>query len=260
MTTNKAQKHDIRARMAKTGERYAAARHMLLDRDHEPENGAESTPATSGPEAVVAAAAAPDIPVQDAPDAAPDPAPEPLPATAPGMSEAAIRRATGQGWNHWFALLDAWDAPTKGHPAIARHLVEAHGLGGWWAQSVAVGYERARGLRARHQHADGFAFSASRTFPLPVERLSEFVTDETLRDRWLEPGTLRPRTAIPGRSARFDVDVEGGSRLLVALTAKGPAKTTVTLPHEKLPDAAAAETWRAFWKERLTRLGEAIAP
>jgi hypothetical protein len=175
---------------------------------------------------------------------------------APGPSEAAIRRATGHGWDHWFVLLDAWDASVKGHPAIAQHLVEAHGLDGWWAQSVTVGYERTRGLRARHQHADGFAFGVSRTFPVAVERLAEFVTDESRRDRWLEPCTLRPRTAIPGRSARFDV--EGGGRLLVTLTAKGPAKTTVTLTHEKLPDAAGVETWRVFWKDRLVRLGEVV--
>jgi hypothetical protein len=35
-------------------------------------------------------------------------------------------------------------------------------------------------------------------------------------------------------------------------------RTTVTVQHEKLPDAGAVEKMRAFWKERLTRLGEIL--
>jgi uncharacterized protein YndB with AHSA1/START domain len=254
MTTNKAQKRAIRTRMTKTGERYAAARRTLLDRDrhHQPEpDGADPAPEP----AAEAAVAEPETAAESAP-------PLPEPAAPPagidlGLSEAALRRATGKGWAEWLAALDAWDAATKGHPAIARHLQEAHGLDGWWAQGVTVGYERARGLRARHQKADGFAAGVSRTFPVPAERLLACFTDEALRDEWLEPDTLSIRTVVPGRSARFDV--AGGGRLAVFLTAKGPAKTAASLQHEKLADAAAVETWRAFWQERLGRLASVIA-
>lgn len=40
---------------------------------------------------------------------------------------------------------------------------------------------------------------------------------------------------------------------------KGRRKSTVAIQHERLPDADAVEEMRAFWKERLTRLGEILA-
>ena len=128
-----------------------------------------------------------------------------------------------------------------------------HGLRGWWAHGVTVGYERARGRRAIHQHADGFAVGVSKTFPVPVERLFDAFVEEAARDGWLETGTLRLRTALPHRSARFDV-LATSTRLEVYLTSKGEAKTTVALQHTKLSTTEDVETWRAFWKERLIRL------
>lgn len=257
MTTNKAAKRAVRARMAKTGERYAAARHHLLDRPDPStseaeidEAAAKSDPAVDSGSHAASTELVPDV------DPLPDPEAALVLTTAPGMSEAAIRRNTGKGWEEWFALLDAWGAAAESHSAIARHLQETHEIGGWWAQSVTVGWERTRGRRARHQHDDGFAVSVSRTFSESSEHLSTFFADETLRDRWLNPGTMTTRTVTPGRSARFDVAT--GGRLVVYLTAKGPEKTVAALQHEKLPDAAAVEQWRAFWKERLSRLGDVI--
>ncbi len=173
------------------------------------------------------------------------------------MSDEAIRRGTGRAWDEWLALLDGWGATERMHPEIARHLVEEHGLGGWWAQSVTVGYERARGMRASHERPDGYSVNASKTFPVPVDRLYAAVVDEAVRDRWLEPGTLRFRTAQPNRSARFDV--ADGTRLHVYFVAKGEAKATAQFQHEKLPGPEDVDTRRTFWRERLGHLAEALA-
>lgn len=274
MTTNKAQKRAIRTRMAKTGERYAAARHHLLNR-HRAANDAE--PSTAGLAAIGDEGLPPATPTETATSAtvpedrvalaAADEAPGPEPAASPpaaapdagpGPSEAAVRRATGKCWDEWFALLDAWGAADECHRAIARHLERDHGLDGWWAQSVTVGYERARGRRALHQTADGFEISVSRTFPLPLERLRAAFAEEAARDRWLEPGTLRRRPGRAHTSLRFDVG-DGATRLTVTLTAKGGDRTVAALQHERLPGAIAVETWRAFWKERLARLADVLA-
>ncbi len=77
----------------------------------------------------------------------------------PGMSDAAIRGGTGRGWDEWLALLDAWGGTSKTHPEIATFLNEVHGVDGWWAQGVTVGYERARGMRAVGQLPDGYGTS-----------------------------------------------------------------------------------------------------
>jgi hypothetical protein len=218
MTRQKSFKAGVRSRMAKTGERYTAARRQLIERT----SRAEGSPATE----------------------ARDNVPEML------TSDEAIRDGTGRGWDEWFAILDAWGATEHSHPEIARWLVEEQGLAGWWAQSITVGYERARGMRAKHQTASGFSISVNRTVAVSAERLSDAFTDAALRQRWL-PGTeLTERTSRRARSARFDWPGDG-SVVVVGFTAKGADKTQVGLVHEKLPDSQAAERMKAFWRERL---------
>src|SRR5438445_11667536 len=63
-----------------------------------------------------------------------------------GMSEAAIKKATGRPWAEWVKLLDAAGASSKPHRDIARH-VSSLGVPDWWSQTLTVGYERIRGLR-----------------------------------------------------------------------------------------------------------------
>lgn len=239
MTKQKAEKRAVRERMAKTGERYTTARHYLLDL-HRPEATNGAADADASPELIAI-----------------DPADEPTRAAGwvepPGMSDEAIRRNTGKGWDEWFAILDAWGGTDHTHAEIAKHLNETYDPGGWWAQGITVGYERARGMRKRHQHADGFSVSVSKTVAVPVEQLYAAMVDETRRDQWLEPGTLRLRTSQPHRSARFDV-VATGTLLAVAFVAKGEAKASVQLQASKLPTADDVDSQRAFWKARLNEL------
>jgi hypothetical protein len=164
MTRQRSFKRLVRARMEKTGERYAAARAALL---------AAEEPKTT------------ETPVLTA-------------------SDEVIRRRTGRGWEEWFDLLDDSGAIAKPHREIARWLQSEQGIDGWSAQSVTVSYERARGRRAVGEHADGFAITASKTVAVPVERLYDAFVDESLRDRWLPDRRLRERTATRPRSARFD--------------------------------------------------------
>jgi hypothetical protein len=199
--------------MEKTGESYTAARATLLT--------GEGAKATEGPTMTT--------------------------------SDEAIRRRTGRGWEDWFALLDEWGAVDWPHKEIARWLREGQGVDGWGAQSVAVSYERARGLRAVGERPEGFSVTAQKTVAVPVERLYEEFADESLRESWLPGGELRERTATKPKSARFDWG-DGAMRVNVGFTAKGEAKSTVALEHERLADAEAAGRMKAFWRERLTAL------
>ena len=125
MTTHKTLKHRVRARMEKTGERYTAARRN-----------------------VTAAAAAP---------SSEDQRPTPTPSAPPPVSDEAVCKATGRGWDEWFAILDEAGAAGWKHPDIARWIVGEHGISSWWAQSVTVGFERARGIRAEHERPRALA-------------------------------------------------------------------------------------------------------
>ena len=171
----------------------------------------------------------------------------------PGVSDAAVQRATGKSWDEWFALVDAWQGTTHNHTEIARHVYETYGIDGWWAQNVTVGYERARGMRALHERPDGFSGNASKTFPVSVERLFSAFVEPDEREHWLEELELRNRTSQPNKSARFDVLPEDG-RLAVTFVAKGPEKSSAQLQQDRLADADEVAGWKALWKEQLARL------
>jgi hypothetical protein len=207
----------VRARMEKTGESYTAARAALLTAD-EPK-------ATEGP--------------------------------ALSMSDDAIRTKTGRGWEEWFDLLDDWGAAERPRSETVEWLAEAHGIEGWNAAAVTVNYQRARGLRAVGEHADGFTVTASKTIAVPVDRLYEAFVDDALRARWLPAARLRVRTASRPKSARFDWG-DGSTRVIVAFVAKGEAKSAAALAHERLPDAREAERMKAFWRDGVAALKEQL--
>jgi uncharacterized protein YndB with AHSA1/START domain len=173
-------------------------------------------------------------------------------------SEEAVRSGTGRGWDDWIAALDGWGAAERKHSEIATWLSDEHGLGGWWAQTITVTYERERGLREPGSSRDGlFEVSVSRTVAAPVERLFAAFADPGERERWLPGATVRERTSQPNRSARFDWE-DGSTRLVVGFTDKGAGRSHVALVHEKLPDAKAAERAKSYWRERLDALKELL--
>lgn len=238
MTTQKIFKGRVRARMTKTGESYTAARRQLLAKAGEP----------------------PTI-VAEAP-AAPDPIEEPTQATAPeapGVSDDAMRRATGKGHDEWFALLDAWGATEHTHTEIARWLSETQGVPSWWTQSVTVDYERARGMRSRHQMADGFSVSATRTIEVDGEQALAAFTDPAIRRRWLPDADLHQRPTRAALTARFDWS-EPSSRIVVSVVPKGSGRAVVAIAHERLPDAETAARLKTAWRESLARLKALLEP
>jgi hypothetical protein len=216
MTERKSFKRLVRARMEKTGESYTAARaSMLAGKDADGPPGAMVMP----------------------------------------HSDEAIRRRTGRGWEEWFDLLDEWGAAEREHKEIAQWVAEEHGTDGWSAQSVTVGYERARQGRAVGETPEGFTVGASKTVAVPVERLYDAFVDESLRARWLPAGKLRERTATRPKSARFDWR-DGPTRVIVDFAPKGEEKSTVAVQHERLPDAQEAERMKAYWRESVAALKE----
>ncbi|MCB1270353.1 MAG: hypothetical protein KDB31_02950, partial [Microthrixaceae bacterium] len=100
----------------------------------------------------------------------------------PETSDEAVSEATGRGWVQWCELIDSWPGHDDGHAAVAAHIQQAHGVDGWWAQTITVGWERITGRRLAHQRADG-TFSASRTRTLGLDGsvLREMLLDDADR-------------------------------------------------------------------------------
>jgi hypothetical protein len=219
-------KQRVRARSAKTGESYTAARAQLLRKADQ--------------------SAPPREPTADADSM-----------TLTGVSDEAMVRATGRRIGEWLGILDAWGAHERKHTDIARWLVAEHGISGWWAQSVTVRYERARGMRAMYQDPGGFSVSASKTIATSATRISDAFTDADVRAKWLPDAPIRERTSNRVKSGRFDWD-DPPSRVGYNLYSKGEGKAQVALAHEKLPDADAAERLKLMWRERFAVLKELL--
>jgi hypothetical protein len=218
MTTQKLLKRRVRARMEKTGESYTSARrHVVIGRERLEE--ARTRLATAKELA----------------------------------SDEKLIEATGKDWEAWLSILDRWGARERTHREIVEFLRVEHGVPDWWTQTVTNGYERARGMRAKHQQADGFTIYASKTVGVPLDVLFAAFVDDGRRRDWLADGEMKLRNAQSGKVARFDW-ADDGTRLMVTFEAKGDSKSTAHVSHERLPDAAAGEEAKALWKSRLVAL------
>ena len=164
MTTQKSFKRAVRERMAKTGERYTAARAHLLPAD---------------------ATAAPAYTPAMSPDAV-------RRATGREWDEwFALLDAWGASERPHKAIA-AWLAAEHGVPGWWAQNVTVEYERSRGLRAPGSGRD---GL---------FSVGASRTIAVPVDRLYEAFVDTEVRERWLPGDRVRERTVLPHRSARFD--------------------------------------------------------
>jgi hypothetical protein len=221
MPTNKDLKRLVRARMRKTGEAYTAARSHII------------TKPKSATRSIDYAALA-------------------------GMSDEKVKAKTGCTWERWVKALDRKGADKMSHRDIAALVNEKYKIDGWWSQTVTVGYERIKGLRARGQRPDGtYEAGKSRTFNVPVTVLFDAWAKASLRRQWLNAETVRVRTATAPKSMRLGLT--DGSIIAVGFMAKGRSKSSVALAHTKLPDRETANRLKEYWSNRLDALGEVLS-
>lgn len=222
MPKHKDFKRQVRSRMSKTGESYTTARLRLLNKSPQ------------GRRSIDHAALA-------------------------GMSDQAVRAKTGRVWREWTDVLDAAGASAKSHRDIARLLREGHELPAWWSQTVAVGYERIRGLREVGQRRGGtWDANKSRTYPVPVGRLYTACRDARQRARWLPGVAPEVRTATPRKSIRLTW--EDGTSVELHFTSKGRTKSSVAIQHRKLPTRQDSTRMKTYWGQRLDALAHLLTP
>ena len=231
MPLNKDLKRLVRARMTKTGEAYTAARAHIIKK----------------PKAATVSKAAPSA-VSKAVDYA----------ALAGTSDATIKAKTGCTWDRWVHALDHHGAEQMSHREIATLVNTKYKIPGWWSQTVTVGYERIKGLRARGQRRDGsYEATKSRTFNVPVTVLFDAWADAKTRRRWLDGAKVNVRTASAPKSMRLDWT--DGTIIAIGFAAKGKSKSAVAVQHEKLPDRDTADRLKQYWSDRLDALGEVLS-
>lgn len=176
-------------------------------------------------------------------------------ATWGGISDSAVKKATGCDWNSWLKALDYGGCAKKSHKEIAELIYERWPkVGGWWSQMVTVGYEQARGLRATNQSCAGeWQVSSSKTVAVPVKELFRAWNDPKERAGWLKDHRFTVRKATAPKSMRITW-VDGATSVEANFYAKGAGKSYVALQHRKLADEKHVAKMRAYWTKALDAL------
>jgi len=217
MTRNESFKRRIRARMTKTGEKYGAARRVLIEQAAR----RSSTGWIAEPE----------------------------------QTDEVIRDRTGRGWDEWRELVDAWPGHDDGHGAVAAWLQAEHDVDGWWAQAVTLGWERITGRRLRHQMADGtFTANRSATITVDGDALRELLLDTDGRELLFPGLDVELRSRPTSKNIRLGL---GGGVAQLYLEPRDDGRVTVHVAHEKLPGADDVALWKEFWGDWLAALDEA---
>ena len=216
MTRQETFKRRIRARMERTGERYTAARRALIDRSDGSGSGTW--------------------------------------ASEPDTSDETVRSATGREWNEWREVIDAWSGRDEGHGAIVTYLIDQHGVDGWWAQTVTVGYERITGRRRPHQAPAGtFTATKSRTMTVDGDALRQMLLDDDDREALFPGFATELRSRPTSKALRVAI---GPGTALFDIAPRSDGRATITVSHERLPNAEDVAPWKDYWAAWLDALGE----
>ncbi|MGH6873081.1 MAG: hypothetical protein ACREHE_16420 [Rhizomicrobium sp.] len=169
------------------------------------------------------------------------------------IGEDKVKAATGKGWMGWFVILTNMKATELPHKEVAKRLHEKHGAPGWWAQMIAVEYERARGGRRRNERAGGtYAVNVTKVMPASLAKLFAAAPAEKTRAKWFPPGAFEETSRTKDKYWRGKWKT--GRKLEFGFTAKGDAKSQIALEIGKLPTEADVEKERAAWKKAMEKL------
>lgn len=206
--------------MATTGERYLEARRVLLQ---------NARPAASTRQWVA----------------------------VPELSDQAIRRGTGKGWDEWCDLIEEFAGQAGSHAAIASHLRAEHDLDGWWSQGVTVGYERICGLRLPHQMADGtFTANKSRTVVTDLHTLRSALLDDDQRPL-LFPGIV---TDVRSRPTSKTIRLAIGDTVAgITLEERAGGRVKIVVEQRGLASFDAVEEWTFYWSDWLDAVDDSTA-
>ncbi len=168
-----------------------------------------------------------------------------------GVATERVKEQTGKGWAEWIEWLDQQGAADLDHRGIA-NLVYAQTAKGWWSQNVTVGYEQAKGRRVRHQAADGFQVSVSKTYDRPLSKV--FRAWDVELKKWYNGPAFSVTTNNHDKNIRAKFD--DGSLLAVGFDTTKSGKTQVAMEVSKLGSVTATEAARRTWKQQLEQLAE----
>ncbi len=170
----------------------------------------------------------------------------------PSMSDGVVKTRTGRDWAGWFAVLDKTGAAALAHRDIAHLLAARHRVPHWWSQMITVEYERARGLRARHQTTAGFSVAISKTLSTRLPHLYAATSRPGQRRKWFPRGGFELSSQT--REKYFRGRWKHSARLEIGFYARGSGRSQIAVQVSRLGSRTDVEPVRRAWKSALERL------
>lgn len=179
------------------------------------------------------------------------------------ISDEAVHKATGKNLKQWFSILDKAGAKKMPHRDIARFVYDNYlgkpkkkdGVnvttnGGWWSQMVTVEYERARGLRAVNENANGFVVSIHKTVPGSITSLQK-KWNMILKSKEVAAKKLVKK---PSKTKRIMLRYQAeAGQVIVSFDERGEGKARIMVEAARLSKKSLIEPERAFWKKMLSK-------
>ena len=182
---------------------------------------------------------------------------EPRKAVETTVSNDGVTNSTGKSWKEWFTLLKKIKAEDLSHKEIAGKLSEEYDVSGWWAQSITVEFERSIGRREIGQTCDGdFQAGATKMLAGSLDDALK-VWQKNVRDRTDFDGVKlenKPSISKTEKWRYWRVSLADGSKVVIVISQKGDNRAQLAVNHEKLPDKAAVDRWKYYWRSFLQNL------
>ena len=184
------------------------------------------------------------------------------------VTSASAKTSTGRTLDEWYAELDAHGGTSVGRRVHTEYLFRQLKVDPWWATTIIVEYERARGVLEKDGMPKGYNICATKALTAEPAAIFEQFSDASW---WLSKdaqviegaafddgdghkGVFKRVTA--GKVIRFTWDGKGHHPCEVveikATTSGG--KTSVVMSHDRLQTRAAADGMRAAWGQVLSNL------
>ncbi|MBK8096918.1 MAG: SRPBCC domain-containing protein [Planctomycetes bacterium] len=193
-------------------------------------------------------------------------------------TDAACRQATGKTLAQWFAVLDQSPGPAAGRRELAQAALTAVGKDEWWATTLAVEYEKARGQREKDGRPRGYSICVTKTVAAPLPEVFAAFGKAELLARWFGAGSsvhfadggvlrdgdgdqltfTRIRADKDLRASWQSSDLAPDSQVEVLFADKGKGRTGITLNHTRIQLRRDADVLRLGWGQCLQALRELL--
>lgn len=191
---------------------------------------------------------------------------------SPAIADASAAEATGMTLVQWYEILDGIGGPSAGRKALAEHLLQRK-VDPWWATTIAVEYEIARGAKEKDGLPPGYAICVTKTVAAKAADVFAAFGDPKRAAVWFGSGA---KLALSDGGAyenadgdrgtftrvRKDKDVRltweqprhaAGSKVEIAFQDKA-GKCGIVLKHERIQRRRDADELRVAWGAALDRL------